>query len=229
MALLITISVVYVLGLCFLLWVSRKNRGLYALAKGVCSTLFVLCAIFAFIYGGQNGTAAFAIMLAGLVLCACGDILLGIANRNAKKVSKKPFVLGAVFFSFAHLAFCAMFYAKLPFNWYDLILPVICVILVFMLEKSDKIRLKKIKPLALVYSFLVGLMTGKAASMLFLAGGLYIGDVILAMGAVLFFISDVILMFLYFGTNRRKLMRGANLVTYYVGIYLMALSAYWLK
>lgn len=34
--------------------------------------------------------------------------------------------------------------------------------------------------------------------------------------------------FLYFGTRRNKWNRYANLVTYYTGIYLISVSAYWI-
>lgn len=221
------LSILYVAGLCLLLWIAKRNRSLYAAGKGLCSLMFVLAGVLCWVWGGRQGRAFFVLLLVGLVLCAFGDVFLGVANRTAHKVSKKPFVLGAFSFLLAHGVFCAMLFSQNGPRWQDLIAPAILLVVLYMLEKRDKVRLKKMRPLGYIYTAFVAVMAGKAAA--FFIGPATSGEVMLAAGAVLFLISDVILLFLYFGTNRgNRFLRPANLLTYYVGVYLMACSAWWI-
>lgn len=222
----IGLGVVYAAALAALLWVAKKSRSLYAAAKGVCSGLFVLGGIAAFYWGSGTATAQFVFMMLGLVFCALGDILLGVANRKATHVSKKPFLAGAGCFSLAHVLFCVFFYCRAPFHWYDVLFPLVCLGAIRLMEAKDWIRLKSMRPVGYLYTFLVGLMAAKAVEGA--AYGPVAGNWVLAIGASLFFLSDLILLFLYFGTKRVRLLRGANLVTYYIGVYMMALSALWL-
>lgn len=222
---MVVLPLVYIAALVWLLWVAHKNKRMYATAKGLCSGLFLLCALLSGYLGRKWGLPVFALLGFALLLCAFGDVFLGVANQKATKPSRRPFLGGVASFSVAHLVFCLLFYGMLPFHWYDLALPVLILAIMFTLEKRDRVRLKKMRGPACIYAFLMALMAGKAVQMPFAyAGGLYL----LSVGAVLFMVSDVILLFLYFGVRRAPWLRTANLLTYYVGVYLMAASAYWL-
>ncbi|MDL2214114.1 lysoplasmalogenase [Clostridia bacterium OttesenSCG-928-O13] len=219
------LTVLFAISLIFLLWVAKTNKKLYALAKAISSLLFLLCGLRPVFLGEGKVTAGYALLLAGLAFCAFGDVFLGLANSVQNKVSKRPFLAGAFSFTAAHVLFLAMMLIKTPFAWHNLVLPIIMVAVLALLEKKDKIRLKKMRPLAYLYTVVVSMMAGKAVMMLPGAAPVS-GDLALFVtGAVLFFISDVILLFLYFGTNRKKYFRGFNLVSYYVGVYMMAMSA----
>ena len=221
---MMVLPLLYVLALAWLLWVAHKSKKWYAVAKGLCSGLFLLCALLAGYLGGQWGRPVFGMLAAALLLCAFGDVFLGVANQKATKPSKRPFLAGVASFSVAHLVFCLLFYGLLPPRWYDAALPVLLLGVLYVLEKRDKVRLKKMRPVAYAYTALMALMAGKALQLPFAQVG---GAMLLGVGAVLFMVSDIILLFLYFGVRRKPWMRTANLLTYYVGIYLMATSAYW--
>lgn len=217
----------YLAGLCGLLLVTRHKGKYYAQAKGALSLLFVLGACLAFWLGGRHSLWDFANLLAALVLCALGDVLLGVANK-AKKVRAKPFLAGTISFGFAHVLFCVLFYRQAGFFWYDFILSAVLMCIVFALEKADRVRLKKMRIPGYIYTFMIGLMTTKAVQTALWHGASGAHSAVLALGSVLFLISDIVLLFLYFGTHRRKSYRYANLSTYYVGVYMMALGAYWM-
>lgn len=252
---------VYVAGLVVLLRVARGHRRWYTLAKGALSALFLLGAVLAWITGSRQHTSVFYLLLAALVLCAAGDVLLGLANSGlfSKKrrkqppaaaagsvdaspageasgkagvsshpaPSRKPFLFGAGCFSLAHVLYCVLFYGFAPFTWFDGVLPLVLVLVVLWLEHSGRVRLRKMKPVAVVYTFLVGLMATKAAQV-GIAAGFVAGSVLLTVGSALFLISDVVLLFLYFGTRRHRIFRGLNLTSYYLGVGMMALSVHWL-
>ncbi|MDL2294338.1 lysoplasmalogenase [Ruminococcaceae bacterium OttesenSCG-928-D13] len=205
----------YLTALIALLLVAKRSRKWYALAKGLCSALFVGTAVLGWLVSGKPAPVYFGLMLAALLLCASGDVLLGVANSKADRVRKGPFLAGAGFFTLAHGVFCALFMMITPFRWVDLLAPVALMCVMWGLERKNLIRLKKIRPLGYVYTLMVGLMAWKAVATAL--------PIVIA-GASLFLISDVILLFLYFGTRRRAWYRTANLTTYYVGVYLLAWS-----
>lgn len=217
---------VYIAGLCGLLWITRWRRKWYAVAKGALSLLFVLGGVLSFETGGKEQPMAVYLLLPALVFCALGDLLLGIANKT-KRVRARPFVLGAVSFSLAHVMFCAVYSWFAPLRWQDFLLPALLTLVLLVLEATQQVRLKKMRPLGYVYVLLVGFMTAKATAAACAAGVGTPFGLLTLLGSLLFLISDVVLLFLYFGTHRPKALRYANLATYYCSILLLALSAHW--
>lgn len=232
-------SAVFVVFLALLLWVSQRQKQRYALAKGVQSTLFVLAALLAFFTGSAARPAAFALLLAALILCAFGDIALGVANQARRKsegegkekvgtagIRKAPFLAGAAAFLLAHLVFCVLYFHIAPFHPLVLVLPVACVILIYSFEHFGLIRTGKMKPLVFIYPFVVGMMASSALATAIAAGPSPYGALTVA-GSILFLISDAILVFLYFGVKKHVAFRISNLLTYYLGVFLLALSSHW--
>lgn len=228
---LLAYSILYAFGLAGLLWVTRFKKKYYAHAKGLCSILFVLGAVLALLCGKQwqfpGLTANFVLLLVALVLCMAGDVLIGLANRS-KKLHKTPFLGGAASFALAHVLFCVLYYRYAPFRWYDCVLPLVLLFIMWVLEKRDLVRLKKMRPVAYIYTFMVGLMFAKSCQAALGYGLVAPQGICIVAGSFLFLVSDIILLFLYFGTKRGKWTRYANLSTYYAGIYLIAMSAFWM-
>lgn len=223
------LTLLYTVALAWLLWVARRNRAHYALAKGVCSSLFLVVALVGFYLGNRQAPANFAFLFAALLLCAAGDVLLGLANKKAQRLGKKPFYAGAGSFMLAHLLFLFLFFRYATFRWYNIALPALLAVAMVFFEKSGKVRMKKARPLGYCYAVLIGFMAGKAFEVAVVSSSLSSASRgLVAAGAALFLASDILLMFLYFGTTRRRWLRPANLLTYYVGIYFMALLALWM-
>lgn len=222
------LAVVYIAALFALLVVSRRKKTFYAAMKGVCSALFLVCVIASWCSGQKLEEFSFWLLLAALVLCAFGDVFLGVANNTSGRVSKKPFLAGAASFTIAHVLFCCMFYYRGTFYWFDVVLPLALMGILFALEKKDRVRLKKMRLMGFIYTFMVGLMAGKALQLVIVSGAVTTGEILLAVGAALFLASDILLLFLYFGTVRYTWIRAVNLTSYYIGVFLMASAAYWL-
>lgn len=228
MPFLIVLTALFIGTLAVLLFVAKRNRGRYALAKGVCSLLFVAAGVLAWVMGEGGSRQRFFLLLAALLLCAFGDVLLGVANRKAANLDKRYFVAGALSFAVAHVLFVLLFAALAPFRWYDWAPSVLLMGVLLALDKTGSVQLGKMRPLAYVYTALIGLMFWKALGGLLFAPAPGPGAVLACIGAALFLLSDVILLFLYFGVRRFQWLRSANLLTYYVGIYLLSLAAFWL-
>lgn len=218
---------VYLAALLVLLWVARKKRKYYLPVKTVVSLLFVSTGIAAFAVGEQHSYWNFALLMVALLACLAGDVFLAFVDHDLT-MRARPFTMGAGSFALAHLIFCIGLYKRVGFSFIDLILPLVLWGFLFFLEKKDLVRLKSFKGMAYGYTVMVGLMTTKAIEVGVTTGLSLPNAVLLVAGSTLFLVSDIILLFLYFGTRRKKWTRPANLSTYYMGLYLLALTAYWL-
>ena len=85
------------------------------------------------------------------------------------------------------------------------------------------INYRYMRPIAYMYMATIAFMVIKAVSLLPLLG-MTTSNVMVALGAVLFVISDMILAFLYFGGKKQTYLKTINLITYYGGQLLIALS-----
>ncbi len=216
----------YLAQLSLLLWVAYSDAQFhrYTAAKAVTSAGFLLVALLARLIGPRTMGPRFWLLFSAMVLCAAGDVLLGLAN-NGKGVHSKTFLKGLVCFGLAHVVFCAFYAAKTPPGWYDLLLPLALLGITMALSKRGLLRLKKLKRPAFCYCFLVGLMCSMAVSSVVVAGFRGPANLFAAAGSILFLLSDCIIIFLYFYIRQNRWMRFANLTAYYLGLLLLALSA----
>lgn len=229
MTLIIIVSICYLFVLSALIraGLSKGRYGnKYIILKGSTSVCFVLLALVTAIWRG-NGLLTFFMLLPSLLLCLSGDVLLAFANVR-KKFFGKYFLAGAISFAIGHALFIVVFRAisaaQSFWMWPMLILPIIMSAFVFVVGKRNKrFRFGKMMLPGTVYAFFVGLMTVAAVRMCSLA----VYDIrawLMAAGAVLFFVSDVILMFMYFYYKPRRVLRAFNFGTYYIGMMLIALA-----
>ncbi|MFV0412919.1 MAG: lysoplasmalogenase family protein, partial [Oscillospiraceae bacterium] len=137
-------SLLYMAALLGLLLVARYAPKWYTLAKGSCSALLVLGGVLAYWQGQRQAAGNFGLLLGALALCMAGDILLGLANKSSP-FAVKPFLAGAASFAVAHILFCVLYSRFAPLAWYDFVLPVLLLLLVFVLEKSGRVHLGKMR------------------------------------------------------------------------------------
>lgn len=202
---------------------SRRNFRFYPLAKTAASLGFVATALARHAGSGADDRY-FALLMACLLACLAGDVLLGLANRDAGFFSRF-FLAGTVAFLAAHIGFCVLFAGAPGVRLRPVLaLPALVAGAVALcIRDKRRFRLKKLAPAAFVYAVCVGLMTSLA-----LAGWLGAPgprSALTAAGAVLFLVSDGLLLFLYFYHKKRGWLRAANLLTYYVGMLCLALTA----
>lgn len=195
----------------------KKLEKFHLAGKTANSLAFVAIA---FAFAGSMSTALFPFAAAGLILCMVGDILLAATPQQA---GSNWFFAGVFVFMIAHLVFALGFARLDAFTVYDFIFPVAFVLLVFALSKLPSIDMGSILPVILVYCFLVGLLASKAVS-LYLA--LAVPEALPMMwGAILFCLSDLVLLFVYFSSKEVGLLKFLNLLAYYGGTLLLAISA----
>lgn len=205
--------------------------------KVVCSLLFCLCGVFAIKLSGNHSLYADYILW-GLILGAVGDLLL----HSLTKVIY-PFVIGVVAFFTGHIFYIMAFHRAIQttypasgtFEWYEIL--AVCILEVLILVYCAVKNMYKTKPhlvaLATIYGGMLMAMLAKATR--FVVGEIAYGTndhmvmitVTVFLGALLFFISDVILIFmLKSDVPVKRYTRIINIVTYYTAQVLLASSIF---
>lgn len=218
----------YLILLVLLLRISEQKHLLrfYPLAKTAVSVGFLIVACAAYLTHGLQSPIYFFGLLPCLLLCLAGDVLLALANTHGKFFSRF-FLAGVLTFLCAHIGFCILFTAVRPGAYHfaplEYLLPVCLVFLAALLTRSRRFQMRHMRVPVLVYAAFVGLMCAKGLHLAFLMHFLG-GAWLIAVGSVLFLLSDCVILFLYFYYKPRRFFRFANLSLYYIGLLALALS-----
>ncbi len=196
--------------------VRGKNMG-RLLFKVIASMLFLFIG---FILVASEGTARAAALFAALLACVFGDVFL--AYYDADRTVSHNFIYGISAFSAAQIFFSV--YTVISFGT---LLPwsIIAAVLLTALG-TGAIFVFKIKPgrlLAICSAYMLLLSWAFCAAVFALIKAPCLSTALLAAGSLLFVISDTILLFKYFKASSGVL-TAFNLITYYLGVVLIALS-----
>lgn len=190
----------------------------HPLGKLLSSIGFVLVATYGGFVTGQ--WALYFYMLPGFLLCLCGDVLLGLEEGTGRE---KLFLAGLSSFLLGHIAFILAFCMRTELTFKDFILPILVVAVALILVRMKGFNVGKMRGAVLLYSFFVALLFSKAISLVVMSEGAP-ADVLLCVGSFFFLLSDVIILFLRFYVKQHHLVRFFNLLTYYLGMFLIGLS-----
>ncbi len=196
---------------------SGDQKGIY-MFKPVSSTLMTAVLLISFLREGCYRTEYTLALLAGMLLCFGGDMALMFMNA-----SKKAFRIGLVLFLLGHVAYIVvftLFSGFQPSDWISalfLAAAAVCVFLYLLPGLGD------MKVPVLLYVVIISLMVNRAISAF---SGSYFNTaqaLLITGGALLFYVSDVILALHRFRHQWRY--GRINLAFYYAGQVLIALSA----
>ena len=204
------------------MWTEKKVNYMGAvILKGMASLCFVLVGVMA----GNGGQLA-KLIVTGLLLGCVADVLLNLRWVFPKK-GQIIFLVGILLFLGGHVVYLA---AVLPMadNW--AVCVVVGVVLTALLMKwiFSKITAKKaFKIFGVFYLGAIMLLNCVAVSNLMTAPSAFTG--LFAAGALLFLISDIVLILNTFGPKSKFSLRVTNLSLYYIGQLLIAWSMLFVK
>lgn len=153
------------------------------------------------------------LLLVGLFFAMLGDILLEI-----------NFIVGAIFFAIGHIFYFISFCWLERFKWTDLIFGFVIFIpsvLVITLYPHFDFGGVVMEVLCVFYALVISLMVGKAVSTYIAKKSL--SRLIIMIGTILFFFSDLMLLFNVF-SSVSSAFGVLCLVTYYPAEFLLAFS-----
>lgn len=190
--------------------------------KTTTSLLFISICISSEILHEGNSPYFFFILIA-LTLSLIGDVFLAFPI-NISYGHNKYFKRGLISFTFAHVFFSVAFISLTGFTFKDILLFLILSLILFIILKYLKgFNYNGMLPFVILYCSVISFMVSKALSIINIIN-FNSGALLIVIGAAFFFISDIILSFIYFYEKPIKPLTALNLITYYIGQGLIALS-----
>ena len=208
------------------LFIKVENDEKYVLAdilKGSASLMFVLLGYYAYTHTNNAFNKTFLI---GLIFGMIGDILLNL-RHVFPKYNQKIFLVGILAFLIGHILYLVALIpqARHVWIWYCIISGVILAALFLLyVFKTMDVKLA-FKIFGVFYIGAVFIMTCIAVGIAIFTPSKR--SIIYAIGAVLFTLSDIVLIFNTFSGTNKLSYRITNLSLYYIGQILIALSMFY--
>jgi uncharacterized membrane protein YhhN len=185
--------------------------------KPVSTALVILTALLSTWGGGVvNGTYTTGVLW-GLALCMAGDVMLMFPQN------RKAFLAGLIFFLLGHVAYAVTFAVLGGFHGGDFVSGLVLFVLGAGLFLYMRPHLGKMQVPVILYILVISFMVNRAEALFGTGAVTDLQAWMIMAGAVLFYISDVILAYARyvnpFRTNR------ISLAFYYAGQFLIALAA----
>ena len=203
------------------LWVEKQEKYVVAVVlKGLASLCFVILGLLA-----SPGTHMAKMIVTGLVLGCVADVMLNL-RWVFKAKGQLIFLVGILVFLSGHIFYLA---AVLPSCSTKLLCILIGIVLtaLLMIWIFKQITAKKaFKIFGVFYIGAIMILNCVAIGNLISSPSTFTG--IFAAGAVLFLISDIVLILNTFGSETKMGLRITNIGLYYIGQLLIATSMYWL-
>ena len=200
--------------------VEQKKKYVPAVAlKGTASLFFVLLGALALPLATLPTFAK--VVVAGLIFGLIGDVCLNL-RFVLENAGKKIFLGGILAFLIGHILYLVALIPLCEKVWVWLIVGVaVAIALLYWILTSVEAE-KAFKIFGVVYIGAVVLMTAVAVGVF--RTRQTPGALLYMVGAVLFTLSDIILIFNTFTKDGKAWMRPANLLLYYLGQLFIALS-----
>lgn len=206
---------------------SNGQTGLKSLAfKCIASFCFTLLAVSVCFLKGMSTPGMLFVM--GFVASCFGDAILGLPDMpEMQKNHDKLVLIGGLCFAVAHIFYICAMIVLFGFAWWLLPIAVILGLVFFFGNKFvGKLDYGTLNAGMPFYSIFVSCVVAESI-MAFIAGASTVGALMLLVGFVLFWLSDIVLMNIYFGKKTPKqnvFLYYFNLSFYYLGQILIAAS-----
>ena len=204
------------------LFLVKEKKGDYVsavLLKALASLAFVILGFLARPLGYDGSLPN--LLIAGLCFGCAADVMLNL-RHVLKKQGKLIFLVGILVFLCGHILYLA---AVLPLCRPWLVCVLVGLVLTALLMKWIFSRItaeKAFKIFGVVYIGAIVVLNCVAIGNLITIPGAFTG--IFAAGALLFLVSDIVLILNTFGGEEKFSLRVTNISLYYVGQLLIALS-----
>jgi uncharacterized membrane protein YhhN len=189
------------------------KKKYYIQAKVFASASFMLALLLA--------PVADTLELAAFVCCFAGDVMMAFYNRKRRK---RDFLGGLFTFLAGHIFFVLWLSSMQMMAYRELVIPAITVCAVTFITADKRIHTGRLRPCIIMYSFFMSLFLSKSVHLL--QTGVTAKTICIACGGMLFAASDFSILFLYFAKIKGKGIHVFNLVSYYIGMLLLAMCMY---
>ncbi len=205
---------------CFIKFEHDEKYVLAVIFKGLASLMFVAIGYIAFT---RTNNILAQKMFYGLIFGMLGDICLNLCFVF-KKISQIVFLVGILFFFIGHILYLLslLIIARQPWVIYCVIIGlIISISLLIYIFKTMEVKLA-FKIFDIFYLSAVIVMTSIAAGIMIAYPSK--ASIMYFIGALLFTLADIVLIFNTFSGKTKFSLRITNLSLYYIGQILIACS-----
>lgn len=195
--------------------IGGMRRQIYVL-KPICTLLVIGIALLALLQPAPNLTLVTGVLV-GLFFSFGGDMALMLPDN------RKAFMIGLVLFLLAHIAYTVLFTWLGSFTAWDILSTIVLLAVGVYFYTLIRPNLGKMKIPVIVYIVVISLMVNRAISTLFSSSLSINQGLMIAVGSVLFYISDLILAAGRYWKPWKY--HRISLAFYYSGQLLIALAA----
>ena len=208
----------------FLIARDRKGSVKALLFKTLTSFLFIAVAFASFMVNPGQGVATFAMLIMmGLICGLIGDILLDLKIMYKESSSLYQHG-GMVSFLVGHLFYLAALIIYFGFSWRPLVIALVLAVIIAAVSKFIlKFNFAEHSINTYAYSFILSYMMTQACYAA-ITQGYTACTVLLAAGAILFLLSDLVLVMTYYDGKDSRPFIAVNHILYYAAQFTIALS-----
>ena len=217
MKIILTAACIVLAG-AFILQEKQEHYVPAVILKGAASLCFVLLGVL----NAPKGNPMATKIVIGLLLGMIADVLLNL--RFVVKNGKPVFLVGILVFLAGHIMYLLAVFPMVQSKWIVVIAAVVLTALLMKWIFSKITAEKAFKIFGIVYIGAIVLLNCAAIFNLITAPGAF--TTVFAIGAILFLISDIVLILNTFGPKSEFRLRVTNLSLYYAGQILIAFSLF---
>lgn len=184
--------------------------------KGLASLCFVAIGLVC-----SPGTHVAAMIIAGLIIGSIADVLLNLRMVFEEK-GQLIFLVGIVVFLTGHIMYLAAVLPLCPYKLACIIIGIVLTALLMVWIFSRVTAKPAFKIFGVVYIGAIMLLNCVAVGNVIAEQSAF--NTVFAIGAVLFLVSDIVLILNTFGSEFKQSLRNTNISLYYAGQLLIAFS-----
>lgn len=208
----------------FVIWHNNKKPLFSLMLKVMASLCFIILGVFSF-YFSKNYTLGGIFVLLGLATSLIGDAVLALLEFKMEGKNDNIIICGMISFSLAQIFY---FVALTLFSggylfWVSILASLVVAVAIVFGEKMLKLNYGKTKLFVGIYSFFLALSLMQSL-MMAIKFGFNDFSLMMFLGMLSFFISDLILSFIYFNGKENRQLYYTNYGFYFMAQNLIAVA-----
>lgn len=200
--------------ICFLLYIRQENLYRFRTATALKITLTMTLAVCLIVALAREYSPVLLAAAVGMLLCSGGDFYLQYIRRDVRK-----FTRGIILFGLGQVCNITALFLLAPYHWSGLAVLAALLALAVALKGIGRWDTSANEPWLTIYTVLVAMTAAKSLSVAIVLAG-NPGGLLLGLGGLLFFLSDMVLGIWNYRKNH-ILLADLNWLLYFAGQFLL--------
>lgn len=200
--------------ICFLLYIRQENLYRFRTATALKITLTMTLAVCLIVALARDFSPVLLAAAVGMLLCSGGDFYLQYIRRDVRK-----FTRGIILFGLGQVCNITALFLLAPYHWSGLAVLAALLVLAVALKGIGRWDTSANEPWLTIYTVLVAMTAAKSLSVAIVLAGKP-GGLLLGLGGLLFFLSDMVLGIWNYRKNH-ILLADLNWLLYFAGQFLL--------